>query len=484
MKGYQRILLVNPMQNFPIEHELYPSGALLLLGTMAQNKGHEVKVVHMVADGVGLSQLRDIVGSFKPDLVGITMSTFQTKSAREVSQIVKEVNRDILVVVGGPHPSALGLKIFDDFPHVDVVAIGEGEFTFMEIVEGKDLDEIPGICYNRKMNASRPSAGNLDHIPLPNLDLVDISRFVGPPPVGALPTMFIMASRGCPFHCTFCNISVWGNTVRFRKPELVIEEVKWLRERYGVREIFFTDDTFNLNREWAEQIFRLIIDNGLNKDIVYKTPFRANEKLVDEELLKLARAAGFWLIFYGVESGSQEMLDRMKKGLTIAEIRRAFELTHKAGLKTIASFIIGMPGETRETIKDTINLWRGLKAYHAGYGPAMPLPGTEFERTVIEKNHVLTRNYDDFGPDKFIVRTDDLTKQDLDEYARVFDSIMVRERVWRQVVNPRKVLGAIGDSLRHPGSLVRRTNTLRHVLVSFVSDQRLRRQNRKGTDDN
>lgn len=468
MKGYENILLVNPMQNSPIEHEMYPSGALILLGTMLHNKGYKVKIVHMLADRVGPSQLGDIVSSFKPDIVGITMSTFQTKSAREVSKIVKEVNRNILVVVGGPHASALKLRIFNDFPHVDVAVIGEGEFTFMEIVEGKHFDEIQGICYEHKMNSPRPLAENLDHIPLPNLDLVDISRFVGAVPVGALPTAFIMASRGCPFHCTFCNKSVWGNTARFRRPELVIEEVKWLHQRGGAREIFFQDDTFNLNREWAEQILRLIIDNGLNRHIVYKAPFRANRHLVDEELLRLAKAAGFWLIFYGVESGNQGMLTRMKKGLTIDEIRRAFKLTHRAGLQTYASFIIGMPGETRGTVMDTINLRRVLRPCHGGGSPAIPFPGTELERIVIEKNHLLTRDYDEYRPDKLIVRTDGLTKQDLEHYARVVNGMVGGGRERKILANTWKALGIIGDSLRHRGSLVRRIATVRGLVMSFL----------------
>lgn len=104
------------------------------------------------------------------------------------------------------------------------------------------------------MNELRPPAKNLDYIPLPNLDLVDFNKnkFIGAKPVGALPSMHIMATRECPFHCTFCNKSVWVHTVRFRKPELILEEIKWLHEKYGVKEIFFQDDTFNLNRKWAE----------------------------------------------------------------------------------------------------------------------------------------------------------------------------------------------------------------------------------------
>ena len=463
-KKSKNVLLIKPLENNLLErYEMYPSGALVLIGTMLHNLGHNVKIIHMLADKVGQIELKNIISTFEPDIAGITINTFQTKSAKVISKIVKEVNKNILVVVGGPHPSALRLRIFDDFPYVDVVVVGEGEHTFLEIVEGKDLEEIKGICYNNKMNELRPSAKNLDYIPLPNLSLVDFNKnkFIGAEPVGAQPTMYIMASRGCPFQCIFCNESVWGNTVRFRKPELVIEEIKWLHEKYGVKEIFFQDDTFNLNREWAEQIFNLILENNLNKDIIYKTPFRANEKLVDKELLQLAKEAGFWLIFYGVENGNQEMLNRMRKGLTITEIKRAFELTHSVGLKTIGSFIIGLPGENKRTIEDTYNLWKDLHPFVAGCSPAIPFPGTEFEKIVIEKKHLLVANYDEYSPDVFVVRTDDLTKEDLEYWHKEISgrigiaSINMKRYLMSLVLNPRYIQKKIIECVKSPKSIFR-----------------------------
>lgn len=461
MAKIKNILLINPRENDSTrKYDMYPSGALILMGTMAHNLGHRVRIIHQLTDAVELIELENIISRFGPDIVGITMNTFQTMSARKISEIVKKTDKNILVVAGGPHPSALKLRIFHDFPCVDVAVIGEGEGAFLEIIEGKDLTKIQGICYDKKVNAPRPRAENLDYIPLPNLDLVNFSRnkFTGAEPVGAYPTMHIMASRGCPFQCIFCNKSVWGNTVRFRKPELILEEIKWLHEKYGVREIFFQDDTFNLNREWAEQVLNLIIEHGLNKNIIYKTPFRANEKLVDKKLLELAKKAGFWLIFYGVESGNQEMLDNMKKGITVKEIKRAFELTHTAGLKTIAAFIIGLPGETKETIGDTFNLQRELNPYHTGTSPAIPFPGTEFEGIVIKKGHLLTADYDKYSLDTFFVRTDALAKEDL-EYYRADIPGKMRLSYLKEVLL---------DSFRNPKSIVRRGKNFFRLLGTAV----------------
>ena len=143
MTQIKNILLINPLlNNLTGQYDMYPSGALVLIGTMLNNIGHNIKIIHMGSDKIGLPELKNIVIAFEPDIVGITMNTYQTKSVKEISKIVKEVNKNILVVVGGAHPSALKLKIFDSFPYVNVVVVGEGEHTFLEIIEGKNLKEI------------------------------------------------------------------------------------------------------------------------------------------------------------------------------------------------------------------------------------------------------------------------------------------------------------------------------------------------------
>lgn len=453
----ENILLISPRLNDQsIKYENYPSSALVLIGTMLYNRGYNVKILHMLADSITLPELRKKLFTFKPKIVGITMNTLQTRSAKEISRIVKEVDKDTLVVVGGPHPSALKQKIFNFFPHVDVSVVGEGEQTFLEIVEGKDLREIKGICYREdshvKVNTPRPLAKDLDYIPLPRLELIDISRYRGfrdeykwfPHP-----SMVVMGSRGCPFHCTYCSNAVFGNTARFRKPELIIEEIRWLNEKYGIKGIYFLDDTFNLNKKWAKEVFNLIIDNKLN-NLVYKVSFRANEKLVDEELLQLAKDAGVKLIFYGVESGNQEMLDRMRKNLTLKEIKRAFELTHKIGLMTRASFIIGLPGETKDTIRDSLKLIKEIKSEYAGCGFAVPFPGTEFESEVLKKGHLLVTDYDEFiFYDRCFTRTDSLTSEDLVNLHSYVQTFLSEEK-FKRFLRERAFKEIIVEGFRHP----------------------------------
>ena len=410
----KRILLVDPLPNDFRQggKKMYPSGALVLIGTMCQEQGYGVKIVDMVAENISVSKLKRLALSFKPDIVGITVNTFQTKNAKQVAKVIKETNKSILVVIGGPHPSALKLNIFDDFDNVDISVVGEGEFAFIEIAEGKKLEDIKGICYANKMNESRHLVENLDYVPLPNLDLVDLNKYVGAN-YETDQSMFIMASRGCPSQCTFCNKSVFGHKVRYRKPSKIIDEIRWLHKNYGVSEVFFTDDTFNLNRKWIENILNLIIANGLDDEISYIAPFRANAKLVDKKLLDLAKKANFQWVFYGVESGNQGMLNRMKKNITTKEIERTINLTHTAGIKTRTSFILGLPGETKGTINDTIAFFKKLKPTDADIAVATPFPSTQFEKDLKKQGYLLTQNYDEYKYGGNYIRTDELSNEEL-----------------------------------------------------------------------
>jgi anaerobic magnesium-protoporphyrin IX monomethyl ester cyclase len=424
-----KILLVCPQGNIPSSMEGYPSGALILIGSMLQEMGHNISIIQMINDGVDILGIQERVREFKPDIVGITMNTYQTKSAREISSSIKKISKNILVVTGGPHPSALKLETFKNFPDIDVVVYGEGEGTFMEIVDGKAFSEIKGICYGEIMNPPRPFIQDFDYIPTPNLDLIGgkggLNRYHGPYPRGPMPSMFIMASRGCFGKCKFCNTPVfWGSRVRTRKPEAIVNEIEWLHRNYGVKEIYFQDDTFNANKKWAETVLNLIIERGLNKEVSYRLCFRVNEPLITHKLLKLAKKANVWMIFYGTENGNQEMLKSMGKNIKIEEIERAFRMTHEVGIKTITSFLIGNIGETRETVYDSIALAKRLKPYVAGFSIAIPFPDTALRDEMKKNSHLLEENYDLYGADQSVTRTHELTSEQMIKLQRYASSIM------------------------------------------------------------
>lgn len=257
---------------------------------------------------------------------------------------------------------------------------------------------------------------NLDALPLPYYTLIEdiIHLYTAPEPSIALPSIEIMCSRGCPYNCTFCSSPIsWGRKTTFRSVDSIIEEIKYLKKTINVKEIFFQDDTFNLNHKWFYELCNKIIEEGLNKDVFYKTPFRLNKNLLNLDILKLAKKANFWMIFYGVESGNEEMLKNMNKNLTVKEIKRGFKLTRKAGLASLASFMIGNIGETEKTVNDSIKLIKKIKPDYGGFAITAPFPGTKLYDYAQEKNFILNDNFKEYQFGDSILRTEKLSKEDI-----------------------------------------------------------------------
>ena len=354
-----RILLIQPATNWHHPYCETPSVALHTLGAIAKAKGHKITIAYLDIDE------EPDYGDY--DMVGLTVNTFQVKDARRIAAKIADVSDDIKIVIGGPHAIAWENEVDGS---VDHIVIGEGENEWLQIL------------------GCLPSIKTIDDVPWPDYSLVDMSRFCGVQPVGAYPSLAIIASRGCPNECIFCNTpAFWGKKVRYRNPESVVEQIEKLNTDYGIREIFFQDDTFNLNHKWAMKIFEGIIAKGLNKKMLFKICCRVNENLITREFLDMAFRASVWNIFYGIESGSQEMLDRMKKRATVEDAHRAIRMTREAHIQSQCSFVVGLPGETRHTLNQTAQFIRDAHPDSYGWCFACPFPGTEFERMVKEKGH-------------------------------------------------------------------------------------------------
>lgn len=444
-----KILLVSPLRNYSIGNEQYPSGSLLMLGTILKRQGHNIRLMHMVADRMTTERFLDELRVFDPDIVGFTVTTYQTKTTKILLKIVKNYNNRIVTIVGGAHPSALGTECLDVFLGADVVVYGEGEKAMADIARGTPLAIIHGICYRDEngktiTNPPAPFLSDLDSLPLPDTSLINFKRYSGLFPVGRRPCMFIQSSRGCPYQCRFCSRSVFGNTLRHRSPENIIEEVGLLYRNWGIREIHFADDTFNANLNWARELLDTITKYGYHKKLVFRVALRVNEKILDTELLRHLKSAGVWFIYYGVESGNQGMLDRMHKNITVKEVKRAFKLTHETGIKTEAFFIIGLPGETRETIQDSYNLYKEIKPWWGGFSKAMPFPGTAFTEEVKSNGHLLCADYDKLNPSRFVVRTDALSAEELDMYTDALNMMTRRSKV----LKPKQMMYLAIDQVR------------------------------------
>lgn len=290
----------------------------------------------------------------------------------------KESHPRHTIILGGPGPSGVARAIISSLPWVDVVGRGEGEETIVELVralkDGGDLTSVQGITYRCGSeihhNAARPRIRNLDEIPLPAYEKVNLADYEA---------VSIISGRGCPFRCAFCDVGpLWGNRTSFRSIDGVIEEMELLKNRYGQKTIHIADDTFDLRRDRTEKLCGRIEGLGINWSCC------ARVDLIDEALLERMAKAGCSAIFLGIESGSDAVLKKINKGFTIKEATQRVELSTKYIKKVITSFIWGFPFETMDDFKSTI--FSVVSMWHLGAFPGLkllsPMPlsqlGTEY----------------------------------------------------------------------------------------------------------
>jgi anaerobic magnesium-protoporphyrin IX monomethyl ester cyclase len=397
-----RILLVDPKVSLPIDVRSSPSLGLAYLAAVSEQRGDEVRVLDMQVEDVPLAQ---VVDGFAPHVVGITATTVQIESAWQVARELKRLT-DARVVLGGPHPTVLPGESAEK-PDVDFVVRGEGEATWTELCDrlerGASLAGLSGVTYQDQgeviHNPDRPVMPDVDSIPFPAYHLFKMQRYSNLQPTlddvdG--PSYPMLSSRGCPYRCNYCS-QILPRGWRARSPESVVSEWRWLVEELGAAEIGVLDDSFNIDRKRALEICDLIIDQGLNHvPWIMINGIRAN--LADEELLGRMREAGCIRTAFGVESGNQQILDTViHKQLTLDQVRAAFKAAKAVGMETIGFFIIGLPGETKETMEDTIRFACELDPVVANFSMATPFPGTQMYDQVLERGRLLVHDWHEFA---------------------------------------------------------------------------------------
>ncbi len=319
-------------------------------------------------------EIETVISRQSPDVVGISVITPKYGSALNVGELVKRFDPDIPVVFGGVHPTVLPEETLKN-EVVDFVVRGEGEYTFLHLVENIDndeLDEIPGISYKKDgkilHNPNRPLIQNLDELPFPAKHLWLEKDKYYPENFGE-----ICASRGCPYNCIFCaSHKLWHRKVRYRSPENVVDEIKHTQESFGTYSFRTADDTFILNKKFVMDFCDLLIKEKL--DIAWKCSVKAN--LVTDEIIKKLKSAGCNLVFMGVEASNDETLKRIHKGITIEQVKKANKIFKANKMRSIQYFMI-FPWETKEEIDNTISFIKGLYADTTFIGVATPFPGTE-----------------------------------------------------------------------------------------------------------
>lgn len=397
-----------------------PPLGILYISAVLKAKGHDVSV----SDG-SIEDFNTILNKLqkeKPEIVGISALTFLWNRAKKMAKEIKKLLPEAFIVIGGPHPTFYGRRCLEESADIDAVIVGEGEETMLKLAENFSnhaFKKINGLIHrsNGKIiqNPLRPLITNLDKIPFPARELIDITDYVpSANEYKVLPTTNIMGSRGCPFQCIYCS-KISGRVARFRSPENIIAEMEELVNKYKVKGIAFHDDIFTANRKLVLDFISLLKQSGL--DILWSVNARVNT--VNKELLKKMSDAGCWKIFYGAESMLQKNLDVLKKGTTVQQIFDAIKWSKDAGIEVEASFIFGIPGETYEDALKTIDLIKKLNPDYAKFFVLTPLPGTELYDNVDRYGKLLSNNFDDMTTHKVIFTPNTMTKEELESLVPI-----------------------------------------------------------------
>lgn len=388
--------------------------------------GESVQLIDASALRLDPSRLLREIEQFHPDVVGVTTTTpGYRRTAKLAEKIKSELN--LPIILGGPHVTSLAPETLAE-PMFDFGVLGEGEVTMLDLVrtieKGGDPSQVEGIAYRMagqvKITERREYVEDLDSLPFPDRESLPPLSAYRPSPSSyrRLPLGTMVTSRGCPHHCTFCDRSVFGNTYRARSAIGVVDEMEILVERHRAREIRFWDDTFNLLPKRVLQICGEIEKRKL--DIEWSCVARVDN--MTNEVLRAMRQAGCWQVDYGVETGNPDILQSIHKGITMDMVRRTVGLSKSNGLRVRAFFMLGLPGETEETMRETIDFAKSLALDVAVFHVTTPLPGTELYQVAGERGE-LSRELD---WDKYLMfSTDDppyvtsgISKSLLKEYHR------------------------------------------------------------------
>ncbi|MFO7560321.1 MAG: radical SAM protein [Desulfobacterales bacterium] len=412
-----RFLLVNPY--YPIAEGPSPPLGIAFLGAALERAGVEVKVLDLVVYPYSKMMLESVLDTFDPHFVGSTAVTMSFDNAIQVISDVKSINPKIYTVMGGPHVTFCARETMEAFPELDFVVLGEGEETIVDLIKmsenGRKWNEIRGVAYRDGSSLHctdvKKTSLDVDSLPLPARHLLPLGRYRALNMPISLTT-----SRGCPFKCIFCvGRKMVGANVRYRSAKPVVDEMESLH-KLGFPQINVADDLFTANKKHCIEICDEILDRGL----AIKWSSFARVDTVSPEVMKKMKEAGCYSVSFGVETANAEILKTIRKGITISQVIDAVKICNDAGIQPSASFILGLPGETPETLKETVEFGKKLKKMGVIYGFHLlaPFPGTRIrEEAEAYGIRILTNDWREYHANRAIVETASVKKNMLDEIA-------------------------------------------------------------------
>jgi len=413
---------------------VYPPLGLLYTSAYINKKGqHKCFVVDAQAEKLDHAGVARRVYGMQPDLVGLTAMTFTLVDVKLTVQEIKKLMPNVPIVIGGPHTAIFPEECFaKEGLQADYVVVGEGEITLNELANDLEAGTPKNRIY-RQTNFIQ----NLDELPFADYDAVDIHNYYSVL-AEETPSVTLFTSRGCPFSCAYCDRPALGKGFRPQGAMRVVDEMESVEKR-GAKEIFFYDDTFSVSMKRVNEICDEYIKRGLK----IKWDIRTRVNVVNEELLKKMKKAGCERIHFGVESGNPRIVRTMNKGTSIKQVEDAFAICKRVGIKTLAYFMLGNPGETFDDVKDTLALSKKIKPDFMQMTILSPFPATKYYldwmklpgKRDVWKDYALTIN-DDFRPPLW----DEIySRQELEEQLRWFYAkfYLTPEFVWARILELR-----------------------------------------------
>ena len=403
------ILLINPPANHTIASimpgklengldALPPLGLLYIAAYLQKHTTHTIRVLDGALIAGGMDELKTEIIRYNPDVVGMTAMTFTLLDVIATAQAIKSISSFIKIIIGGPHATIYPTESLS-INTIDFVVQGEGEAVIVPLLEHLNdmaaLSKIKGLAFRNGSSIINTGQSefihNLDALPFPARELTPYNRYFSVVS-SHRPVTTMITSRGCPCQCTFCERPQLGKLFRARCAQSVVDELAEC-QKIGIKEIFVYDDTFAINRARVLDICRLYH----SKKLSIRWDIRTRVNTVDDEILGALKRANCKRIHFGVEAGTQKILDVLKKGITVDQIKTAFALARKHHLQTTAYFMFGSPTETESDINTTIELMKEIKPDFAQFAITTPFPGTQLYKAAREQGIITTDVWQKFA---------------------------------------------------------------------------------------
>jgi len=441
-----------PHIKYEAERDYLPFPFFLAYATsLLQKSGIDVSIIDAVATYISETIFLEKVADMDIDI--LVAETSIPSFEYDMALLKKVAATGVRIVLCGPNSEIYKTDFLRKNPFIDFVLFGEYEFTLLELIEsleaGRSLSGVKGLIYRDKSGPVKNPARepfDINLLPWPHRDSLPMGKYLDAPGELPLPSVQMIASRGCPFKCQFClwpQVIYGGRHYRMRSIEDTVDEMEYLVREKGFKSVYFDDDTFNIGKERMLYFCRELKQRGL-----HKTPWAimARPDLMDREILEAMKDAGLWAVKYGVESATQALVDNIEKNMDLNVAEQMIRLTNKMGIKVHLTFTFGLPGETMETIRRTIKRVQELDPFSVQFSITTPFPGTKYYDTMDKTGFIVSKNFSDYdGNYKSTIRLEGLKPEDLEAAKEM------AYRAWRDHLRKRR--GFFGDIRKFYGYL-------------------------------